>query len=137
MGGLALRITQSGMIWQLRYRHGSKVHWLTQGTYPECSLKDAKKRAASERARINEGIDRVAGELRLTKRGAEGRIAHALIVASFLAPFTFISSALEAVISLATDSDDIGHPSAKSGTTRFMLLTYEVPTVELAPNPPG
>lgn len=58
--GLALRITASGVSWQLRYRHAGKAHWLTIGKYPECSLAEARKRATRERAGIDEGVDPVA-----------------------------------------------------------------------------
>ncbi len=58
--GLSLRITSTGASWQLRYRHGGKAHWLTIGQYPECSLREAKKRATRERARIDEGVNPVA-----------------------------------------------------------------------------
>lgn len=57
--GLSFRLTPSGASWQLRYRHGGKPHWLTVGRYPECSLKEAQKRAIKERARIGEGVDPV------------------------------------------------------------------------------
>lgn len=62
--GLSFRITKSGATWQLRYRHGSKPHWLTIGKYSDCSLKDAQKRATKERARIGDGVDPVAEKRR-------------------------------------------------------------------------
>jgi integrase len=58
--GLALRITSTAVTWQLRYRHGGKPRWLTLGRHPECSLTEARKRATSERARIQSGVDPVA-----------------------------------------------------------------------------
>ena len=53
--GLSFRITKAGSSWQLRYRHAGKAHWLTIGRYPDCSLKDAQKRATKARGKIDDG----------------------------------------------------------------------------------
>lgn len=64
--GLSFRITKTDASWQLRYRHGGRPHWLTLGKYPDCSLKEAQKKATRERAKIGEGIDPI-GEKRRAK----------------------------------------------------------------------
>ena len=61
-GGLTFCISkaQAGTdkgTWELRYRFAGRARWLTVGKYPDLNLKEARKRAAKERARVGDGTD--------------------------------------------------------------------------------
>lgn len=73
-GGLTFTLSAGGTAsWVLRYRFGKKLREKTLGRYPDLTLKEARRRAAEERARVTAGID-VAAEKRrdkLTQAGAQ------------------------------------------------------------------
>ena len=57
--GLALRVARSGSkTWTLMYKgHGSQTRRLKIGSYPVCSLADARKRARAELRKVEQGMD--------------------------------------------------------------------------------
>lgn len=62
--GLTFTLSANGAAsWTLRYRLGGRLRELTLGRYPDISLKEARRRAAEQRAKIAAGID-VAAEKR-------------------------------------------------------------------------
>jgi integrase len=64
-GGLTFTLALNGVAaWVLRYRYGGRQRELHLGRYPALSLKDARKRALEERARIQKGIDVAAAKQR-------------------------------------------------------------------------
>ena len=70
-GGLTFTLSKSGAAaWVLRYRFAGRHRELSLGRYPDVSLKEARRRASEERARVAAGMD-VAAEKRREK------IAHA------------------------------------------------------------
>jgi len=57
-GGLYLEVTPAGgRLWRLKYRFDGKEKLLSLGTYPEVSLKEARKRRDDGRQQIAEGSD--------------------------------------------------------------------------------
>lgn len=57
-GGLYLEVTPSGgKWWRLKFRHEGKEKRLSLGTYPDTSLKDARKRRDEARQLIADGTD--------------------------------------------------------------------------------
>jgi integrase len=69
--GLCVRIiAPNKATWQLRYRIAGVAHWLTLGKFSDFGLREARKRATKERARIVDGVDPVA-EKRRAKREAQ------------------------------------------------------------------
>jgi hypothetical protein len=66
-GGLTFTLSKSGTAsWTLRYRIGGKQRELTLGNYPDLSLTEARKRAAAERVRVDQGVH-IAEEKRKVK----------------------------------------------------------------------
>src|SRR4051812_25229206 len=56
--GLFLLVQPSGgKLWRLKYRFHGRENKLTLGTYPEVSLKEARKRRDEARTLLAEGID--------------------------------------------------------------------------------
>ena len=57
-GGLYLEVTPAGgRLWRLKYRFDGKEKLLSLGTYPEVSLKEARKRREDSRQSLAEGLD--------------------------------------------------------------------------------
>lgn len=56
-GGLFLLVNQAGKYWRYNYRFGGKAKTLAIGTYPEISLKDARRRHEEARALLARNID--------------------------------------------------------------------------------
>jgi integrase len=68
--GLTFTLSASGVaVWVLRYRIGSRRRELTLGRYPDLSLQVARRRAASERVRVADGLD-VAAEKRRARHAS-------------------------------------------------------------------
>lgn len=56
-GGLYLLILKSGKYWRYNYRFNGKFKTLALGTYPELSLKEARKKHEIEHERVRNNID--------------------------------------------------------------------------------
>lgn len=70
--GLTFTLSDSGRAsWVLRYRYGGKAREKTLGPYGDISIKDARRIASEDRAKIQQGID-VAAEKQRLKREAAG-----------------------------------------------------------------
>lgn len=70
--GLTFTLSKAGRAaWILRYRFGGKAKEKTLGQYPDLSLAEARKFAAEDRVKIQQGID-VALEKQRAKRDAAG-----------------------------------------------------------------
>lgn len=70
--GLTFTLSKTGYAsWVLRYRHGNKYKEKTLGHYPDLTLGNARKLAASDRVKIQQGID-VAAEKQKSKRETAG-----------------------------------------------------------------
>jgi hypothetical protein len=55
--GLTFTLSRSGAAaWVLRYRFAGRHRELSLGRYPDVSLKEARRRASEERARIAAGV---------------------------------------------------------------------------------
>lgn len=59
-GGLFLLVTPRGRYWRLKYRWGGKEKLLALGTYPDTSLKKARKKRDDARELLDDGIDPMA-----------------------------------------------------------------------------
>ncbi len=56
--GLTLRVSSRGVkSWTLVYRHRGRQRRLTLGRFPDLSLREARRRAITERGRISAGVD--------------------------------------------------------------------------------
>jgi integrase len=70
--GLTFTLSSSGKAsWVLRYRFGGKAKEKTLGSYGDISLKEARRLASENRAKIQQGID-VAAEKQRAKRETAG-----------------------------------------------------------------
>lgn len=57
-GGLYLSCTPSGSkLWRLKYHYNKKEKLLSLGAYPAVGLKEARKRAAAAKERLESGVD--------------------------------------------------------------------------------
>jgi Arm DNA-binding domain/Phage integrase central domain len=57
-GGLRLEVTQSGSkLWRWKYRHAGREKLLALGTYPDVSLREARKARDAARLQLAAGID--------------------------------------------------------------------------------
>jgi len=56
-GGLYLLVNKSGKYWRLKYRFGGKEKTLSIGTYPQVSIKQARKAREQAKDLLKEGID--------------------------------------------------------------------------------
>ncbi|MCF8707719.1 tyrosine-type recombinase/integrase [Rhizorhapis sp. SPR117] len=108
--GLFLLLQPSGgKLWRLKYRIAGKEKKLSLGTYPDVSLKDARKRRDEARASIAAGVDPAVerkAELQAAKLGASN---------------TFKSVADEYIAKAAQE----GRASVTIGKSRWLLSLME------------
>src|SRR5262245_27924329 len=80
--GLSLRVSPTGVkSWTLLYRHAGRLRRLTLGTYPDISLKKARKDGHSQRGKAQAGADPAAEKKAKREAGTFGELADQYLAA--------------------------------------------------------
>lgn len=77
--GLTFTLSKSGTAsWVLRYRSAGRPKELTLGRYPDTTLAEARSRAASERAKVQAGVDVAAAKQEVKRKQAAAQTVREL-----------------------------------------------------------